>query len=61
MTVEVANPLVGQLVNPAARPPHYAFSFDDFLKREYRFGISSDRPGEPDLKHIENHLVLTRL
>jgi cleavage and polyadenylation specificity factor subunit 4 len=25
-------------------PPVYDFSFNDFLKREYRFGISPDRP-----------------
>lgn len=45
MTAEVANPLVDQLVNPAAKPPTYSFSFDDFLKREFRFGIPLDRPG----------------
>jgi hypothetical protein len=46
MAAEVAMPLVVQLVDPAAKAPHYSFSFDDFLKREFRFGIPSDRPGE---------------
>jgi hypothetical protein len=46
MAADVASPLVDQLVNPAARPAQYSFSFDEFLKREYRFGIPSDRPGE---------------
>lgn len=42
----VASPIVDQLINPAAKPTHYPFSFDDFLKKEYRFGIPSDRPGK---------------
>jgi cleavage and polyadenylation specificity factor subunit 4 len=45
MAADVAHtPVVDQLVNPASKPAHYSFSFDDFLKREYRFGIPSDRP-----------------
>jgi hypothetical protein len=28
----------------AAVAPHYTFSFDEFLKREYRFGIAPDQP-----------------
>jgi cleavage and polyadenylation specificity factor subunit 4 len=46
MAVEVESS--GATVDEAApaepTPPPFDFSFNDFLKREYRFGISSDRP-----------------
>jgi hypothetical protein len=55
MTAAVANQLIDQLVNPSAKPPKFSFTFDDFLKREFRFGISADRPGERPPNHHETY------
>ncbi|KAF2400372.1 hypothetical protein EJ06DRAFT_510475 [Trichodelitschia bisporula] len=42
--VERIRAAVDQLLNPSAPPPQYSFTFDKFLRKEYRFGLSPDRP-----------------
>jgi cleavage and polyadenylation specificity factor subunit 4 len=44
---EFMNPLAAPLPQQEEekpQPPVYNFKFSDFLRREYRFGLSPDRP-----------------
>lgn len=42
-TTTTALPLAQRILQPDNQP-HFNFSFNDFLKREYRFGLDPSRP-----------------
>jgi len=35
--------LLDQVLYPTRNPPHFAFKFDDFLKREYKVGVDGEQ------------------